>query len=219
MAVPEERPDAEARSEVTEEAGAGRAVAVERVERNRARSQTVLAAVAIALLLGLLVMMGAALLRQQPAAFAGFGINAVGRAAEIEPRPAPGFVLDLYNVGSVRLSDLRGRVVLINFWASWCPPCREEARRLAAAAEAYAGRGVTFIGVNEWDTEENARAFLQQFDVRYPNGPDPTGRIAIDYGVTGLPETYVVTREGMLVRRWVGPFSQPELEQFIDEAL
>lgn len=178
-----------------------------------------MAAVAVTLLVGLLGVFGVALARRQPAAFAGFGINAVGRALDIQARPAPDFALDLYGGGSLRLSDLRGRIVLVNFWASWCPPCREEARRLATAAETYAGRGVTLVGVNEWDSEANARDFLRQFDVRYPNGPDPTGRVAIEYGVTGLPETYVVNREGSLVRRWVGPFSQQELERFVEDAL
>jgi cytochrome c biogenesis protein CcmG/thiol:disulfide interchange protein DsbE len=169
---------------------------------------------------GLLAIFGLAVLRRQGgASFAGFGINAAGRAADLKARQAPDFEIESFTVGTIRLYDLRGRVVLLNFWASWCAPCREEARTLATAAEAYAGRGVTFVGINEWDSDNDARAFLERYDVRYPNGPDRGGRVAIEYGLTGIPETFVVNRAGMLGKRWVGPFTPAQLERFVEELL
>jgi cytochrome c biogenesis protein CcmG/thiol:disulfide interchange protein DsbE len=163
----------------------------------------------------LLAAFGLALLRRE-APSGGFGINAVGQTVALRPRPAPDFELRTFPVGRVRLSELRGRTVLLNFWASWCPPCREEARTLATAAEAYAARGVTFVGINVWDSEADARAFLERYDIRYPNGPDRDGRITIEYGVTGLPESFLVTMDGTLVKKWIGPFTPTHLDRFIE---
>src|SRR5262249_49931851 len=146
--------------------------------------------------LGLLALLGYGLLRHQGGSFAGIAVNAVGQAAPLRVRPAPDFALPLFDGGSFRLSEQRGRVVLINYWASWCPPCRDEAPTLEAAWRAYRDRGVVLVGLDVWDSETDARAFLKEFGVTYPNGPDASGEILIDYGVTGVPETYFVDRSG-----------------------
>ena len=180
----------------------------------------VVATVAVLLLVILLAALGFTLLRRQGgSSFAGFGVNAVGQATTVKVRPAPDFAVETFGGGPLRLSDLRGQVVVLNFWASWCPPCREEARTLAAVADDYTERGVTFVGVNAWDLAAEGRAFLERYGVRYPNGLDSNGRVTIEYGVTGLPETFVITRDGTLVRKWIGPFSRAQLERFVEEAL
>lgn len=178
-----------------------------------------LLALGVLLLLALLALLGLGMLRRQGGSFAGFSINTVGRAAELKPRPASDFSLALFEGGTFRLSEQRGKLVVLNFWSSWCPPCREEARTLEAASRDYRDRGVLFVGVDIWDQEADARAFLRQYGVTYPNGPDQSGAITVEYGVTGIPETYFITPEGILVRRWIGPLTGAQLAGLLDELL
>lgn len=88
-------------------------------------------------------------------------------------RPAPGFALTLFDEQAVALDDFRGKVVFVNFWASWCPPCRAEAPMLEATWRRLQEQGVVFLGVNTQDDEPRARAFLQEFGITFPNGRDP----------------------------------------------
>ena len=134
-------------------------------------------------------------------------------------QPAPDFRLDLLSEGSVTLSEQRGKVVVINFWSSTCPPCRTEARDLEAAWQAYEDGEVLFIGANIQDSSEPARRFIDEFGVTYPNGIDEGGRISIDYGVVGIPVTFVVDGEGSVARRWVGEIDINTLMAWIDELL
>ena len=134
-------------------------------------------------------------------------------------QPAPDFRLDLLGEGSVTLSKQRGKVVVINFWSSTCPPCRTETRDLEAAWQAYEDREILFIGANIQDTREPAKRFLEEFGVTYPNGLDEGGRISIDYGVVGIPVTFVVDGEGIVARRWVGEIDIEQLMAWIDELL
>ncbi len=132
-------------------------------------------------------------------------------------KPAPDFTMTLLDGGELALSQYQGRPVVINFWASWCPPCRQEAVALEAAWRAHAGTGVQFIGVDLQDREADARAYIREFDVTYPNGTDIGGRISVDYGVIGLPVTFFVSRGGVVERRFVGAISRAKLEEWIGE--
>jgi len=127
--------------------------------------------------------------------------------------------LPLFDGGTFRPAEHRGAVVVVSFWASWCPPCRREAPRFAAAADAYRDRGVVFVSVGFQDGEGDARDFLREFDLRYPNGPDSEGDIARTYGVSGLPATLVIDRQGRIRRRWLGEITGAQLTGFIEEAL
>jgi cytochrome c biogenesis protein CcmG/thiol:disulfide interchange protein DsbE len=98
---------------------------------------------------------------------------------------APLFTLPLFESGSISLESLRGKVVFLNFWASWCAPCRAEARTLEAAWLKYRDRDVVFVGVDIQDKEEDAREFLREFGITYPNARDASGQAAIEYGVWG----------------------------------
>ncbi len=118
--------------------------------------------------------------------------------------PAPDFSLSLFDGQVVRLSDFRGKVVFLNFWASWCPPCREEAPLLEQAWRRYRDQDVVFLGVDIQDSDQAARDFLREFGITYMNGRDPSGRIAINYGVYGIPETFFIDREGRITYKHIG---------------
>ena len=132
-------------------------------------------------------------------------------------QPAPEFRLSLLPGGELYLSELRGRPIVINFWASWCSPCREEALSLERAWQIYRDEGVVFIGIDIQDTEESARAYLREFGVTYPNGRDVDGKITIDYGIVGMPATFFVNRIGIVERRWVGAIDEDRLLAWVNE--
>lgn len=135
------------------------------------------------------------------------------------PKEAPDFVLTLFDGERLSLSSLRGRPVVLNFWASWCPPCKQEAPVLERGWRAYQDKGVIFLGIDVQDTEAAARRFMETYGITFRNGPDQGNRIAPAYGITGIPETFFISRDGLLVRRWIGPISDPVLTAYIEELL
>jgi cytochrome c biogenesis protein CcmG, thiol:disulfide interchange protein DsbE len=141
--------------------------------------------------------------------------------AEGKPTPAPAFTLDVLQrgepgprlaaelsgaLGDGRLSvaELRGTPFVLNLWASWCDPCREEAPFLERGWRDARRRGVLFLGLDQQDVEEDARAFMRAFDVSYPNVRDPGDDTARSYGATGLPETFFVDARGRIVAHVIG---------------
>jgi cytochrome c biogenesis protein CcmG, thiol:disulfide interchange protein DsbE len=132
---------------------------------------------------------------------------------------APSFTLALFDGGTLTLKDLRGKAVLVNFWASWCVPCRAEAPALESAWQKYKDRGVVFLGVNIQDKEEDARAFLKEFGITYLNGRDASDTIAIDYGVWGIPETFFIDPQGRITYKHAGELRGPIMEAKLNEAL
>lgn len=172
------------------------------------RKMSIGALIAWLFLLGLLIIVGISLLRAQK------GPVAVGEVA-------PDFTLTTFDGQQITLSELRGNVVLINFWASWCKPCEQEAADLEAVWRYYEPRGdVVFIGVDWTDTEPNALRYLEKFDITYPNGPDLGTRISQSYRTTGVPETYIVDKNGVLAFVKLSPFlSQQEIIDAIEPLL
>ena len=119
----------------------------------------------------------------------------------------------------VNFSDLQGKVVVINFWASWCKPCEQEAAELEEAWRLYEDTGeVVFLGIAWTDTPANSMDYLKRFDITYPNGPDLGSRISSIFNRNlGVPETYFIDREGVLRRIQIGPFnSVGEIQATID---
>jgi cytochrome c biogenesis protein CcmG/thiol:disulfide interchange protein DsbE len=120
----------------------------------------------------------------------------------------------------ISLSELRGRVLLINFWASWCKPCEQEAADLRQTWAYYQDRGdVLFIGVDYVDTEPEAREYLKKFGIVFPNGPDVGTRISQQFRIKGVPESYFVDKNGVLRYVQVGPFASEEQIRAIIEPL
>jgi cytochrome c biogenesis protein CcmG/thiol:disulfide interchange protein DsbE len=140
--------------------------------------------------------------------------------SELEGGPAPTFSLPvLGGDGTVDLASLRGQVVVLNFWASWCRPCREEHPALLAAWERYRERGVVIVGVGFEDTEEGALAYAEELGGDWPLVSDPGSRTAIDYGVFGVPETFVIAPDGTIAGKNVGAVTYEWLEEHIEDAL
>ena len=139
----------------------------------------------------------------------------------------PDFTLPLYKgyefdgASEVKLSDLQGKIVVINFWASWCKPCEGEAADLESAWRKYEPDGdVVFLGVDYVDTEPEARSYLAKFDISYPNGPDLGTRISQIFNRNlGVPETYFIDRQGKLAYTQIGPFGSVQEIQSVIEAV
>lgn len=158
---------------------------------------------------------------------AGFGLKRA-RQGTVQPGDKiPDFSLTLFSgyefngQSEVRISDLRGKVVFINFWASWCKPCEEEAPVLEEAWRYYRpGADVVFLGVDYVDTEPAARAFLERFNNTYPNGPDLGTAISQMFRIQGVPETYILDTSGVLRVVKIGPFSSAnEIKEAVDPLL
>jgi cytochrome c biogenesis protein CcmG/thiol:disulfide interchange protein DsbE len=134
---------------------------------------------------------------------------------------APNFELPrLDRDGELRLSSLRGKAVVVNFWASWCEPCKEEAPVLEAAWRKYRSRGLVVVGIDAQDFERDARRFMRKYGMTYPVVHDGPGETLGDFGLTGFPETFFVDRRGRLVgQRVAGAIDRETLDENIELAL
>jgi cytochrome c biogenesis protein CcmG, thiol:disulfide interchange protein DsbE len=130
---------------------------------------------------------------------------------------APDFELGLFDGSSFKLSDqlAQGKPVVVNFWASWCGPCADEAPLLQAAAQRR-GNDFTFVGVNVEDLDSDAQSFMRKYGISYPNGSGNAGPISIKYGMRGVPETYFIAPDGRLIRKW-NTLTAADLDQLLAE--
>jgi cytochrome c biogenesis protein CcmG/thiol:disulfide interchange protein DsbE len=141
------------------------------------------------------------------------------QSGPIESGMAPDFSITGFDGRKFTLTQARGQVVIVNFWASWCPPCREEAAYLEQTWRKYEGKGVIFVGVDWVDTEKEALAYIKEFDITYLNGPDIGTRAAQAYNIQGVPETFFVAKNGELRGVHIGPLQAPQLDEKIEELL
>jgi len=140
--------------------------------------------------------------------------------AQVDDRPAPDFRMPaLSGSGDIALRDFRGRVVALNFWASWCGPCRREAAGLQSTWEAYRDRSVRFLGIDYRDDRAAARAYEREFGITYPSVYDPGGVLAFHYQLAGLPTTFIIDGAGRIVYRFVGYTDAAILRDALEDVL
>ncbi len=150
--------------------------------------------IAFAVLFGFLILLGLGLIRAQA------GPITIGQRV-------PPITLTTFDGKSMVTTQMAGKVIVINFWASWCLPCASEAADLQQAWLQYAAKGqVVFLGVDYVDTPSEAKGYLSQYSVTYPTGPDVGTRIAQTFHIQGVPETYIIDRTGKLAYKEIGPF-------------
>ncbi|MGH2674567.1 MAG: TlpA family protein disulfide reductase [Actinomycetota bacterium] len=187
-----------------------------RTERRRGR----IIIVVLVLLLGFTAFSGIRQLRGGGSDVAGsLGIADYRARQTGERRPAPSFTypgLHGEDVGSELLQD---KVGVVNFWASWCGPCRVEAPGLQRLWERYQGRGVQFLGVNFRDDRYSARAFEDEFGLTYPSAFDPSGSLAGKFQVLALPSTFVIGRDGWIEHQFTGIVSEELIRSLIEDEL
>ena len=151
--------------------------------------------------------------------YAIFGDRIIVKESPLVGYGAPEFTLALFDGSTVKLSDLKGKAILLNFWASWCIPCRDEAPALESSWLKYRNKKVAFLGVNIWDDDSNALSYMEKYGGGYPNGKDPEGQIAVDYGVAGVPETYFIDPTGKITEKYTGPLDENKIDFYMGRAL
>jgi cytochrome c biogenesis protein CcmG, thiol:disulfide interchange protein DsbE len=150
----------------------------------------------------------------------GFRVNPREIASPLVGRPASAFTLTSYEGQPLSLAALRGKVVVVNFWASWCfPACYEEAPVLERNWRTYRDRGLVMIGVDIQDKAEAGKKFISDFSLTFPNALDTKGEVSVEYGVYGVPETFFIDRAGRIRVKHVGALTDEIFRDSVEKLL
>ena len=158
-------------------------------------------------------------------ALLGWGLLRANATRPEAGQPAPQFDMEFFdgysweNRTTADLEDMRGKVVVLNFWASWCVECRIEADLIEQTWRDYQGEDIVFLGVAYADVEPNSIEYLQEFNITYPNAPDLGTDISDTYEITGVPETFFIDKTGEIAHVQIGPLNAAALDSIITELL
>ena len=146
-----------------------------------------------------------ALLSFSPVALASGPLADLKLIPDAQRQPAPAFMLENMNGGNSRLSDYKGKLILVNFWATWCMPCRQEMPSMEALWKTYRDKGLVVVGIAlDDDAKSRVASFTKIFKLSFPIMLDPDGKASADYQVSGVPASYLIDRNGKLIARIVG---------------
>ncbi len=148
-----------------------------------------------------------------------FGEKKIATFSPLVGKPAPEFSLKTFDGKKVKLSDYKGKALLVNFWASWCNPCKVEAPALEKSYKDLSGKNVEFLAVNVLDDQKSAKRYLSLFGGSFPHLYDEDKIIHLDYGVEGVPETFFINPEGIITDKYRGPLTEDIIAVFIKKAL
>lgn len=178
-------------------------------QKRSARRRSVIIVIAVSIInVALLALLGSQLL--MPAQD-----QSHSASSPLEGHPAPDFTLAALSehaAPKIALASLKGKPLMLNFWASWCDPCKHEAPLLEATWRRVQGQGIVFLGIDFQDAASDGLSFLRTYGITYPNVVDPSGSTAINYGVTGVPETVFIDRHGVIVHKVIGELTEQSLE-------
>ena len=138
---------------------------------------------------------------------------------ELVGKKAPSFVAPKVGGQLVSLENYKNKPLVLNFWASWCPPCRDETPRMERIWRKYEDQGVVILGINVQDGEKEAERYISEFGVTFSNALDLDGSITVDYGVTGLPVTFFIDNDSVVTGRWVGSISEDRLDNWVSNLI
>jgi len=147
------------------------------------------------------------------------GLNEFFSETNLRIDPYTKFEITTISEEIISSNNLGEEYLMIDFWASWCPPCIKEGPILSEAYEKWSERGINFVGVSLWDSEKNVLSFKDRFSINYPLALDTNGEIAINFGVRALPEKFFIDNRGKILKKVIGPVNESQLNEILEELL